>query len=58
MFDELLDMTRDYVHTRLTYPANGAPRDIGIYNWRLQARDLATCEAPNPPVALSWIVWK
>lgn len=26
--------------TRVTYPKNGDQRDIGIYNWRLQARDL------------------
>jgi hypothetical protein len=29
-----------YVQTRVTYPKNGDQRDIGIYNWRLQARDL------------------
>jgi len=39
-FDELLDVTREYVHTRVTIPENGDNRDIGIYNWRLQARDL------------------
>jgi hypothetical protein len=39
-FDELLEVTREYVHTRVTYPANGDQRDIGIYNWRLQARDV------------------
>lgn len=39
-FDELLDVSREYVQTRVTYPANGDQRDIGIYNWRLQARDL------------------
>jgi len=39
-FDELLDVTLEYVQTRVTCPANGDARDIGIYNWRLQARDL------------------
>jgi type III restriction enzyme len=39
-FDELLGVTRDYVQTRVTYPKNGDMRDIGIYNWRLQARDI------------------
>lgn len=39
-FDELLDVAREYVHTRVTIPANGDHRDIGIYNWRLQARDV------------------
>lgn len=39
-FDELLDVTRDYVSTRVTIPENGDHRDIGIYNWRLQARDV------------------
>jgi type III restriction enzyme len=39
-FDELLDVTREYIRTRVTYPANGDQRDIGIYNWRSQARDL------------------
>ena len=39
-FDELLEVTREYIHTRVTCPANGDKRDIGIYNWRLQARDL------------------
>ena len=39
-FDELLDVTHEYVQTRVTYPANGDKRDIGIYNWRSQARDL------------------
>ena len=39
-YDELLEVTREYVQTRVTYPKNGDKRDIGIYNWRLQARDL------------------
>jgi type III restriction enzyme len=39
-FDELLDVSRKYIQTRVTYPANGDQRDIGIYHWRLQARDL------------------
>lgn len=39
-FDELLDVAREYVDTRVTFPANGDHRDIGIYNWRLQARDI------------------
>jgi type III restriction enzyme len=39
-FDELLDVTRAYVETRVTHPPNGDQRDIGIYNWRLQARDI------------------
>jgi len=39
-FDELLDVTREYVSTRVTVPQNGDCRDIGIYNWRLQARDI------------------
>jgi type III restriction enzyme len=39
-FDELLDVSREYIQTRVIYPANGDQRDIGIYNWRLQARDL------------------
>ena len=39
-FDELLEVTREYVRTRVTYPQNGDKRDIGIYNWRLQARDV------------------
>lgn len=39
-FDELLDVTREYIHTRVTIPENGDSRDIGIYNWRLQARDV------------------
>jgi len=39
-FDELLEVTREYVQTRVTHPKNGDMRDIGIYNWRLQARDL------------------
>ncbi len=36
-FDELLDVTRQYVDTRVTCPADGDRRDIGIYNWRRQA---------------------
>lgn len=36
-FEELLDVTREYVNTRVNYPTNGDPRDIGIYNWRHQA---------------------
>lgn len=39
-FDELLEVSREYVQTRVTCPANGDKRDIGIYSWRLQARDL------------------
>jgi type III restriction enzyme len=39
-FDELLDVAREYVDKRVTYPANGDHRDIGIYDWRLQARDV------------------
>ena len=39
-YDELLEVTREYVQTRVKVPANGDKRDIGIYNWRLQARDL------------------
>jgi type III restriction enzyme len=39
-FDELLDVSREYVDKRITYPPNGDHRDIGIYNWRLQARDV------------------
>lgn len=39
-FDELLEVTREYVQMRVTYPKNGDKRDIGIYNWRLQARDV------------------
>lgn len=39
-FDELLDVSCEYIQTRIIYPANGDQRDIGIYNWRLQARDL------------------
>lgn len=39
-FDELLDVTLEYVSTRVTVPQNGDTRDIGIYNWRLQARDI------------------
>jgi len=39
-YDELLEVTREYIQTRVTYPKNGDQRDIGIYNWRLQARDL------------------
>ncbi len=36
-FDELLEVTRAYVSTRVTCPANGDKRDVGIYNWRQQA---------------------
>ena len=39
-YDELLEVTHEYIQTRVTYPKNGDKRDIGIYNWRLQARDL------------------
>ena len=39
-FDELFEVTREYIQTRVTCPTNGDKRDIGIYNWRLQARDL------------------
>src|ERR1019366_10647247 len=39
-YDELLDVTREYVQTRVTFPKNGDKRDIGIYNWCLQAPDL------------------
>jgi type III restriction enzyme len=39
-FDELLEVVRAYVDTRVTIPKNGDMRDIGIYNWRLQARDV------------------
>src|SRR5260370_12810096 len=39
-FDELLDVSREYIQTRVTYPADDDQRDIGIYNWRLPARDL------------------
>jgi hypothetical protein len=39
-FDELVDVARDYVEHRVTIPKNGDHRDIGIYNWRLQARDV------------------
>jgi len=30
----------DRVDTRVKFPPNGDKRDIGIYHWRLQARDL------------------
>lgn len=46
-FDELLEVTREYVQTRVTYPSNGDQRDIGIYNWRLQARDILYNEIQN-----------
>lgn len=39
-FDELLEVTREYVDTRVTWPTGGDRRDIGIYKWRLQARDV------------------
>jgi type III restriction enzyme len=39
-FDELLEVTCAYIDTRITYPPNCDHRDIGIYNWRLQARDV------------------
>jgi len=39
-FDELLEVSREYVDTRVKFPPNGDKRDIGIYHWRLQARDL------------------
>ena len=39
-FDELLEVSNAYIQTRVTCPANGDRRDIEIYNWRLQARDV------------------
>lgn len=39
-YDELLDVSREYVETRVTVPKNGDVRDVGIYHWRLQARDI------------------
>src|ERR1019366_4039747 len=39
-FDELLDVTREYIQTRVTSPLNGDKRDIGIYKWRSEARDV------------------
>jgi type III restriction enzyme len=39
-FDELLEVTREYIDTRVTWPTDGDHRDIGIYKWRLQARDV------------------
>jgi len=58
-FDELLEVTREYVDKRVTYPPDGDPRDIGIYSWRLQARDVlenairgnSTGTAPVPILA-------
>jgi len=39
-FEELLDVTRAYVDTRVKVPTNGDRRDIGIYEWRHQALDV------------------
>lgn len=39
-FDELLEVTHQYIHKRVSYPANGDPRDVGIYRWRQQANDV------------------
>jgi len=39
-FEELLEVTRNYVDTRLKVPNNGDRRDIGIYHWRRQALDV------------------
>jgi type III restriction enzyme len=58
-FDELINVTREYVEKRVTYPQDGDHRDIGIYNWRLQARDIlenairgtASGTAPVPVLA-------
>lgn len=36
-FDELLDVTRAYVDTRVSCPPDGNRRDIGIYRWRREA---------------------
>jgi type III restriction enzyme len=39
-FEELLELTRAYVDTRVKVPKNGDRRDIGIYEWRHQALDV------------------
>ena len=39
-FDELLEVTREYIQTRVTYPANGDKRDIGIYKVSVWATHL------------------
>lgn len=39
-FEELLDVTRSYVDTRVRIPKNGDHRDIGIYERRHQALDV------------------
>jgi len=36
-FDELLEVSREYVESRITCPRNGDRRDIGIYKWRREA---------------------
>jgi hypothetical protein len=38
-FEELLEVTRSYIDTRVKVPTNGDRRDIGIYEWRHQALD-------------------
>jgi len=60
-FEELLEVTRSYVETRVRVPKNGGDhRDIGIYEWRHQALDVldnairnaaGTTSAPVPILA-------
>jgi hypothetical protein len=59
-FEELLELTRAYVDTRVKVPRNGDRRDIGIYEWRHQALDVldnairsaaGTTSAPVPILA-------
>ena len=59
-FEELLEVTRCYVDTRVKVPKNGDRRDIGIYEWRRQALDVldnairgaaGTTSAPVPILA-------
>ncbi|HXV65219.1 MAG TPA: DEAD/DEAH box helicase family protein [Vicinamibacteria bacterium] len=39
-FDELLEVTRRYLDTRVRTKGDSDPRDIGIYYWRSQALDV------------------
>ncbi len=50
-FDELLEVTREYVDTRVTCPKNGDRRDIGIYKWRRDALNILETTIRNSPSA-------
>jgi hypothetical protein len=48
---------REYMDIRVTYPPNGDHRDVEIYNWRLQARDVLENAVRGAAASNSWAAW-